>query len=121
MNLVFKIKSSATTTEARASVSTLIQERGFQFGSKFLKIYWIFYFVIYCIKNFRSLKSKWEFSYICPTRGETKKNFISGIIVVNFFTSEKHVIETFRELAIFIEIHNFSYLKRNDILKFQQF
>ena len=38
-----------------------------------------------------------------------------------FFTSEKHVIETFRELAIFIEIHNFSYLKRNDILKFQQF
>ena len=39
MNLVFKIKSSATTTEARTSVSTLIQERGFQFGSKFLKIY----------------------------------------------------------------------------------
>ena len=50
-----------------------------------------------------------------------KKSFISGIIVVYFFTSEKHVIETFRELAIFIEIHNFSYLKRNDILKFQQF
>lgn len=38
MNLVFKIKSSAATTEARASVSTLIQERGFQFASKFLKI-----------------------------------------------------------------------------------
>lgn len=38
MNHAFKIKSSAATTEARASVSTLIQERGFQFGSKFFKI-----------------------------------------------------------------------------------
>ena len=55
----------------------------------------------------------------CPTRDrETKKKIISGIIVVNFFTSEKHVIETFRELAIFIEVHNFSYMKGNDILKF---
>ena len=51
-------------------------------------------------------------------RGDGKKDFISGIIVANLFTSEKHVIETFRELAIFIEVHNFSYLKRNDILKF---
>ena len=38
MNHAFKIKSSAATTEARASVSTLIQERGFQFRSKFFKI-----------------------------------------------------------------------------------
>ena len=51
-------------------------------------------------------------------KGGDEKIFISSIIVVNFFTSEKHVFETFRELVIFIEVHNFSYLKRNDILKF---
>ena len=38
MNHAFKIKSSAATTEAKASVSTLIKERVFQFGSKFFKI-----------------------------------------------------------------------------------
>ena len=38
--------------------------------------------------------------YICPTRGQMKKIFISGIIVVYFSSSEKHVFETFRELAI---------------------
>ena len=43
---------------------------------------------------------------------------ISGIIVVNFLSSEKHVFETFRELAVFVEVHNFGYLKRNDIFKF---
>ena len=37
MNHAFKIKNSAATTKAKASVSTLIQERGFQFGSKFSK------------------------------------------------------------------------------------
>ena len=47
-----------------------------------------------------------------------KKTSISGIIVVNFLSSEKHVLETFRELAAFVEVHNFGYLKRNDILKF---
>ena len=30
-------KSKAKTTKSKASVSTLIQERGFQFGSKFFK------------------------------------------------------------------------------------
>ena len=38
MNHAFKVKSSVATTEARASICTLIQERGFQFGSKFFKI-----------------------------------------------------------------------------------
>ena len=37
MNHAFKIKDSAATTKAKASVSTLIQERGFQSGSKFFK------------------------------------------------------------------------------------
>ena len=50
--------------------------------------------------------------------GRRKKTSISGIIAVNFLSSEKHVLETFRELAAFIEVHNFGYLKRNDILKF---
>ena len=54
----------------------------------------------------------------CEKRGQTKKASISGIIVVNFLSSEKHVLETFRELAAFVEVRNFGYLKRNDILKF---
>ena len=38
MNHAFKIKNSAaTTTKAKASISTLIQECGFQFGSKLSK------------------------------------------------------------------------------------
>ena len=37
MNHAFRIKNSAATTKAKASVSTLIQERRFQFGSKFSK------------------------------------------------------------------------------------
>ena len=37
MNHAFKIKNSAATTKAKASVSTLLQEHGFQFGSKFSK------------------------------------------------------------------------------------
>ena len=57
------------------------------------------------------------FIHLSYKRG-TRKSFISGIIVVNFFTIEIHVNETLRELAIFIEVHNFGYLKRNDILKF---
>ena len=39
MNHAFNIKGSEATTEAKASVSTLIQECRFQFGSKFFKIY----------------------------------------------------------------------------------
>ena len=34
---------------------------------------------------------------------------------MNFLSSEKHVFETFRELAVFVEVHNFGYLKKNDI------
>ena len=37
MNHAFRTKHSAATTKVKASVSTLIQERGFQFGSKFSK------------------------------------------------------------------------------------
>ena len=59
--------------------------------------------------------------YICSTGGQTKKIFISGIIVVYFSSSEKHVFETFRELAVFVDVHNFGYLKKNDIFKFEQF
>ena len=47
-----------------------------------------------------------------------KKITITGIIVVYFSSSEKHVFETFRELAVFVEVHNFGYLKKNDIFKF---
>ena len=42
---------------------------------------------------------------------------LSGI-VVNFLSS---VFETFRELAVFVEVHNFGYLKKNDISNFNNF
>ena len=50
-----------------------------------------------------------------------KKIFVSGIIVVYFSSSEKHVFETFRELAVFADVRNFGYLKKNNIFKFEQF
>ena len=51
MNHAFKIKNSAATTKAKASVSTVIQEHGFQFGSKRLKMNFLFRHVYESAKN----------------------------------------------------------------------
>ena len=56
-----------------------------------------------------------NFRTLVLQEGRRKKIF-SGIIVVYFSSSEKHVFETFRELAVFVYVHNFGYLKKNDIL-----
>ena len=44
-----------------------------------------------------------------------RKKFLFLVLVVYFSSSEKPVFETFRELAIFVDVHNFGYLKKNDI------
>ena len=57
--------------------------------------------------------------YICPTKGQTKKtSIISGVIVVNFLSSEKHInrYKTMKSQLIHIDAHDYGVCNNCQIL-----
>ena len=70
------------------------------------------------IKYFGPLKTKWKFPYICPAVGETEGILTSSVIWMYVTVKQKHVIETVRKKAVFIKVHNFTYLEFDNIFKF---
>ena len=63
------------------------------------------------IKYFGPLKTKWKFPYICPAVRQTDGILTSSVIWMYVTVKQKHVIETVRKKAIFIKVHNFTYLE----------
>ena len=63
-------------------------------------------------KKFGELKTEREFLYIGPTVVKTV------LVPVLYLCTSKHVIETFRKKAIFVEVQNFTYLKFDNVFKF---
>ena len=71
------------------------------------------------IKYFGPLKTKWKFPYIiCPTVGQTEGILTSSVTWMYVTVKQKHVIETVRKKAVFIKVHNFTYLASDNIFKF---
>ena len=70
------------------------------------------------IKYFGSLKTKWKFPYNCPTVGQTEGILTPSVVWMYVTVKPKHVIETIRKQAVFIKVHNFTYLEFDNVFKF---
>ena len=73
------------------------------------------------IKYFGPLKTKWKFPYICPAVGQTEGILTSSVILIKLNdvnVRQTHLIETVRKKAVFINLHNFTYLEFDNNFKF---
>ena len=74
-------------------------------------------FVAKGIKYLGPLETKWKIPYICPAVGQHGRNS-SSVIWMYVRVKQKHVIETetVRKKAVFIKVHNFTYLEFDNIV-----
>ena len=74
------------------------------------------------ILNFRAEGIKYfgplHFAYICPAVGQMQVILTSSVIWMYVTVKQKHVIETTRKKAVFVKIHNFTYLGFDNVFKF---
>ena len=60
-------------------------------------------------------------TYICPAVGQMEGILTSSVIWMYVTVKQKHVIETTRKKAVFVKIHNFTYLGFDNIFNFKIF
>ena len=74
------------------------------------------------ILNFRAERIKYfgplHFRYICPAVGQMEGILTSSVIWMYVTVKQKRFIETTRKKAVFVKIHNFTYLGFDNIFKF---